>query len=365
MNVRRASHRGMTLIELLISLGAASLAAVAIFSVVIGQQRIANKQLPISEAQQNARSSLSLLRRYLRDASYGVRADAAAAGFATIGACYDTADFRLQQFNCDNVDTDNRGVAGVDRLQLAYIKPIDGNYTKDNLGTDISLFSMEQVNSLDAASVAMANHPFAVGSWLLVSGTCASTAVKTVDLLRVTGAQENPASSLKFRYIYGDTLGTTTTNCGANRYIDNMAVGQAQFIDINLIDGTLFLRTDPTIAPVDGFVVARNIDDFQVQYLLDILDQNGAPGTDGVVDTTCDDLSDVGCAGILATVRAKANRVIAVRVAIVVRTAVPDSTYLYGTPTDMVVQNHTGNGTGDGYLRWVYRTTVVLRNNQL
>lgn len=364
--MNRAQSRGVTLVELMISIGASLIASGAIMGVIGAQHKTAVRQLPIAQAHQNARASLALIRRYLRNASFGVRATTTAAGFAPVGACYNDSGFTEQQFNCDNIDPDNRGGAGVDRLQLAYIKSIPGNLTSDDLGTDVGLTAVDGVNSLDSGGTPLVNHPFTNDKWLLLSGPCEVTGTPSVDLLRVTNAVETPAASGLYRYTYADPSGGTTTACGVNAYADNSAVGLAQFVDLNVVGGVLRLRTDPRVPPAQGFVVARNVDDFQVQYLLDILDSAlPGPGTDGVFDTVCDDLSELSCAPSLATPRLKANHVIGIRVAIVVRTSTFDSAYDRGTTDNMAVQNHIGTGGGDGYSRWVYRTTVMLRNNQL
>src|SRR5437868_451911 len=65
------SAAGFTMVELLITLGVAALAVVALFAFVLGTRGVWAQQNDLAEAQEEARTAVDLITRDLRSAGYG------------------------------------------------------------------------------------------------------------------------------------------------------------------------------------------------------------------------------------------------------------------------------------------------------
>jgi hypothetical protein len=129
------------------------------------------------------------------------------------------------------------------------------------------------------------------------------------------------------------------------------------------------MRTDPRVSwdtsNTEVMVVGRGVDDLQVIYGIDTDPESTV---DGIPDIWCDEPATSSGAsacnsGLTAT--QNLNRIVAVQIAIVVRTAKYQSMYDKLDAPSMQVFDHTILDTTDGYQRWVFRTTIAFRNNSI
>ena len=360
------SQRGVTLVELLMAVIIFGAISTTIFNVMVVQQRAFADQLDYNEAQQNGRASIALLKRYLLKAGWGFHTDIAMQGAVPVGACYnsDGTGTEKQTLNCDNVDLDDDGAAGNDRLRVIHIHPTRGSISRngDHLVSGIR--------------VVPAGHPIpadlAVNDVALISGIC-NDAGPASDLLRITGLPGAGGASYEKEY-----AGYTALQSECVRYEHDdgdfhFNFGKAVVADF-FIDRTdpdhpsLRMRLDPLTPIANSMVVAHDIDDLQVQFGIDTTET-----PDGVADEWCDNIQDGACASTVAdanldgnTEREKLARTIAVRIAVVPRTRKHRPNRDWGASAqDLTIQNHTFKGDQDGYRRWIYRATIALRNKDL
>ncbi len=405
---RGARQRGFTLIELMFTLAVSTIVIGIITRVVFVQQRSFMDQISYSETQQNARASISLLKLYVRKAGWGMQADINAQGEVPLGACFDDADPTIQMLACDRADLDAEGAKdhpnGSDRLRVVSIDPNNGGFVLTPAYSPIGTLQIgvrvdpDDSSAVPASTYTNAGQPLLANDLALVSGPCDGGGLGA-DLVEIQSIGSN--ASVYYEYAYLNLLGTGSALTCATGYTSEFGIGRANVVDF-WIDRTtdpdhpiLRMRADPRQPLSDAFVVAWDIDDLQVQYLLDTTcEPAGSPECplvntpDFVWDEVCDDLTpgvddtkggcDTSANAHLQglTHRQRLSRVVGARVAIVARTrnyrtvldAFDDSSATI--PSGMAgaaltVQNHTYAGRKDGYRRWIYRATVALRNNEL
>jgi prepilin-type N-terminal cleavage/methylation domain-containing protein len=122
----RASERGLTLIEVMVSLLLSSLVIAGAYSVMLVQQRMSSQQTQIQGAQQVAWTAMELLQRDIRRAGMGFgfcRYQEASgrvnAAVVEVWRRHEAAASRLYAIEVDN----NYGNAGPDRITLAWGDP--------------------------------------------------------------------------------------------------------------------------------------------------------------------------------------------------------------------------------------------------
>ena len=385
--LHRRGERGFTLIELMLTLLLMGIVMNIIVSIVYFESRGFMKEMDFSETQQNARASIALLRRYTRLAGWGMVNGPGATGVVPFGACYDSTDPKQQTLDCDEVDSNNKGVPGTDRLRVVYMLQGDNDGTVHQQpyqalpGTNIPAgIEIDPVTTLGVAQPP--GQPLSGMPGLgLISGPCiGATGSYGADLLNLSAsAGDNGTYWDNYPYTnFAD--GTTNLACAAG-YDNGFSFGKAVVADF-YIDRTtdtdhptLRVRLDPTAALNTGYVVAYDIDDLQVRYFIDAVCTGadcGAPDDpDFVWDMVCDSFNGTdslaACeagVGPISTKRELLARTMGATVAIVARSRDYDKDEDKGTTTDIAVQNDIIKGRGDGYRRWVYRTSVLLRNNE-
>jgi len=358
-------QRGMTLIELMFAMALSLIVIAGIAQTLFFQQRAYQVQLDLGQAQQNARASMALIKHYLRLGGWGLNASHEMIGNVGVGACYDTAETAKESFDCDNVDyyaaTD---LSGVDRLRIMFMKPDNGGVIKGHLAVTNKIYAGDN----SGADPSPADHPFVVGSLALISGRCTTTGEPAIDLVKIDSAAASGSAYFEYGFTVPDRdddslscvdgyqsgyiFGAATV---ADLYVDKMG-----FFDDPPEPPVLRLRLNPEDDLRDGLPVAYNVDDFQVHYYIDTTDP-----PDETWDVECDDINNAGTCNTGLTVRENLARLVAVQVALVVRTDTFRSEWKKSNTENMTVHNHTFAGKLDGYKRWVYRTTVRLRNNAL
>jgi len=397
---------GMTLIELMLALAVSTIIVGIITRVVFVQQRSFMDQIGYSETQQNARASISLLKLYVRKAGWGMTADVNSQGVVPLGACFNDTNPMLQILDCDGIDDDAEGAKGFpngsDRLRVVSIDPNDGAFVTTLADSPVGTLRVGA--TVDANSVAIPattytdlGHPLPAPTLVVVSGLCLGAGVVAgADLLDIQGGG-GPSGNVFHDYSYLNMTGGIGLTC-ASGYASGFGSGRAQvadfWIDRSATDHPVLRMRIDRQTKAEAFVVAYDIDDLQVQYLLDTrCDPVGSSGCspvdtpDFVWDEICDNLepgfddTQGGCdssanAEVLGmTHRERLARTVGVRIAIVARTRRYNPVLDHfdnssaTIPTDasakLTVQNHTYAGRRDGYRRWIYRATVALRNNEL
>lgn len=391
-----SSQRGVTLIELMLVLGVSGIVIGVVAQVLYFQQRSFLDQLEYGEAQQNARASIALLKRYVRMAGWGMTTDPSAQGTFPIGACYKTGDTANTQTNCDNIDTDIAGGDGMDRLRVVYIQPDGGgalvNQPHQVLPGDIPAGLQMDPNPPNAALSPPPGHPL-LGGYAVISGPCIGGGFGS-DLVALGSASTDPTYYHRYDFTQVST-GTVSFSC-VNGYDNGVSFGRAVvadfFVDVSdPVVPTLRVRLDPSQDLADSHVVAHDIEDLQVSYLLDITCKEyvdtGLPSTDCPTETTpdriwdevCDNPNSInggegGCISTQAatlTAEERLQRIVAVQIGIVARSKSTDARRYKPGGTTMQLMNHTytwtpasGQTNGD-YRRWIYRTTVAVRNRGL
>lgn len=328
------SQRGLSLIELMVSIAVSGVVMTVIAGSFVSQQTVSLRQQQYSDAQQNARAALSVIQHHLREAGWGF-APYVAVGVPAVGRCMGN----LADDQCNNLDADG----SADRLQVSSLSP-DG----------FVLRSTDAQTTEGTISVAngFPGHPLDedtnVGRQLVISGPCATLADETksaADVVTITDI--SGGSGVPSVYTFDDSDQVACTGTYRENFNLGLLVRSEFYIDRSEASPRLMLENGD-IAP---HVLAYDIEDLQVQYGIDYNDLNGnAP------DIWCDDVN-VCNTGLVAP-RENQEHIVAVRVAIVARTR--DVLTGYTAPS-LTVFDHEIAGE-DGYRRWIYRTTIALRN---
>jgi prepilin-type N-terminal cleavage/methylation domain-containing protein len=384
MRRARRRARGFTLMELMVTLAVSSIVMAMITWIVYSQTRSFGDQMTYSEAQQNARASIALLKRYARNAGWGMEAGPDALGVIPFGACHqDPPNELLSTTNCNNVDIDNQGLAGTDRLRIVGMQQQNGGTVFEQpfqiTAGSIPVALLTDPETL-LALLTPAGHPYGNGELVLLSGPCKSSTAVATDLLRIDGSTGVSLTHF-FTYSYTNLfLGSTTLSCnadGSDGYDLGHSIGRALVADFFVDRASdpahpaLKLRLDPQDPLSGAFVVAHDIDDFQVQLFVDTqcTDPSCLTATDPdhVWDTVCNGPGEGFCDQAISgfTVNQILARVIGARIALVTRTRANDPRWKRTATNTITVQDNPSIGDGDGYRRWIYRATVMLRNNEL
>ena len=390
MRSRRKNERGFTLVELMLTLGVSGIVMTGIAAAFVLQHRTHVAELNYIEAQQNARASIALLKRYIRDSGWGFMPNAAAGGVnAPIGQCFacDVTDptttplaiattctgILTPQDNCDNFDPDVLGASGgpttgTDRLRVVRMRADE--FVPRN---PEAFLVAGPIPAVDTTLGGVAGHPLASPDYIVVSGECDGDAPREFghSIIEVIGDGGASGGGSDHTYNIGaDVSWGCTTGYDASFNIGRAFMADF-FIHQSDREPRLMVRLGLDEATDNFFVVAYDIEDLQAVYGVDTGDPEDATPTnpDGRValetgavdDDWCDDLTDANCADGFGSLEDRRARVQAVRVSIVARTADPNPRRT-GTDT-LIVENHNYT-VSDRRTRWIYRSTIALRNNK-
>ena len=380
----RAS-RGFTLVELMVTLLVGLTISTTFFSVLYVQNFSYIQRLDEVDAHQNARAAINVMRRYVRQAGWGLAEDPNAPSGASytvgIGKCFDDANVKLSKATCNNLASD----LGADRLRIVYIVR-DPEFTGDRpygAGDHCSTFvTTPDAGSLMAHTDVVQTTPLAVGQLAAIGGACVNKATgysSAGDAVVITG-NSGANYGCPTRYTFSRLDGGTAPGCPGG-YAKGFAFGRAVVADFFIKrDATtnnpvLMMRSDPTDASqAGGIPVAFDIEDMQVSYVIDTSANFSRAQTQ-----ECDDPRTAGGCNLNDTdgnpLRTEQlySRIIAVKISLRARTnagmvnrADPlarDAMYrLFNMGSQSQTKNPVVN-LKDGYGRWIYETTISLRNN--
>ena len=394
---RTFSSRAFTLVELLVGMAVTSILVAAFASIFSWHtvRRVYNDDQSL--AFREATAVLIELQATARAASYGMPFDADATGFDAVGACAATnADFSTYatataplQYNCSATDNDQALFAYGDPMTLAPVQ---------SLGSSVASYAPAYGNP--TTELAIGGSDLLQGStqktgsgWMFVGGICANgSATPIVNQLYIQ-SYENVAGA---NYL----VGQVTTGQGADGALPTLgcASGLAQgfrvFLStvLNFRAGTYSVKTSGQTASVamTGFTrfgrlptynvtaggSVQSIENFHVRYGFDLstpldgrldscptcLNDDPFYGEDGGPYSWCRDprAADLGgtCVlsssdGALLTSKQLRNRIVAVYFSFTVRSA-----HTYS-------KNLVPSLDADGYRRWPFSTSVLLRNRQV
>lgn len=336
MNTLIAKQRGFSLIELMVTVAVGGIVMTVVAGSFVSQQTVYLRQQQYSEAQQNARAALSIMQQLVREAGFGY-ASGVTAGAPAMGSCVSgTSDL------CNNVEADG----GSDKLLALSIEPknfvlrapaavVGGSF---KVGAGYPLIPIANATT----------KPF------VISGPCTTLSgevIQTADIVRATSVDGTKETEKTYTFDPADIQA-----CENGSYNGNHNLGlpkQSEFYIDRVTD-----PASPRLMYTDGedaHVLAHDIDDLQIQY--------GVESLDPVPETRlkwCNDLNNCP-ETLLADTRANQARVVAVHIALVARTRQPLQGY---TSQALQIYDHEIAG-GDSYRRWIYRTTIALRNLQV
>ncbi len=372
----RASQRGFTIIELIVTTAMTLVVFSSVFGAMIAQQRSYELQLDASEASQSARAAIAILKNELRMAGWGMGSSTNAT-YPAVGKCNNTAS--LDRFECNNVADFGDGTRVSDRLRIVSMRP-------DYFNRNASWTSPATIRTFVQTDYTLAQAPeMPNGALAIVNGECSNTGLEYAAMTTVSTRYSSPSHNHRYD-LTAPPAGEgypTVDGCdpgGANLestvqvsvarvvdfYIDRYEEEPRLMMNVNP-DGTL----DGNGAPAGAQVVAYNIDSLQVAYGIDLgsdLDTVPSDIPDQQVDIWCNDITDNADCNISTITTTPfstaelASRILAVQIGVVPRaeSQVHDAD---NPGPDFDVFDTTI--PGDEYRRWLFRGTVRLRNNEL
>jgi len=401
----RAQEKGFTLVELMLTVGLGSIIAGAVVGTMVTQQQGYQTALDFTEAQQNVRAALDVINHYARQAGRGFAVAGNGTGSSAvtlsgspfIGTCYSGSSHSGSglggaQDNCDNIDAD------VDRLRIAFA---DASKIYDDAAYDLSIddsageikiccdgsgselcHDSTSVGALHASTETVSSSSPIYG---LISGTCSDGSLAN-DLVLLTSASN--CSNLTSGYnTYGynsDLSGATTSSTLTCTYSSGaFRLSRAEVVDFfvdkttDSLHPTLNMNRQSAAGSSHAQIIAYDIEDIQFQYGLDtssspngILGDGGTPVWCDDLYTTSDSVGDDDCAGlgVLSSTAAYRQRVIALRMAVIVRTRHQRSRLMKHNVRVLDGATYplsSENNVRGNYRRWIFRSTVGLRNNAL
>lgn len=383
----RNSERGFSLLEVLVALVIGSVVVAGLFGTMIMQQQSYFAQMELSEASQNARAALDIIRQNLRSAGWGLIATSSAQGIPAVGTCY--ASVLTDQSTCNDLPALNANGSTIlsDRLRLVGINP-GPTFTRNTTwvsptSLQINDDTREKLNIGDLAIISgQCTAPVTAAYNGVVKVTSVSISSPTVSYTvdpNVAGYPPMACTTMGSGYAFG--LGHIV-----EFYIDRNTANPDPSAGATNIPRLMMMVNrnglDPATKqlPLEQ-VVSYDIENLQARYGLDCghvdSTQNcaaaTAPDPDDIIDkisssqTYCNDLRNTNCSTGLSDLENQ-MRVMAVQVAVVPRTRNLSRRMLNAETTTYVGATLNVYGSvmpADAYRHWIYRATVALRNNQL
>ncbi len=354
--IRRKREAGFTLIEVLATTAMAMVVFSSLFGAMIAQQRSYATQLEASEASQNARAALGILKNELRMAGWGLNGNTEAM-FPPVGTCNNP----VESEECNNLPTSGDSSRLSDRLRVVTMSPSRfDSLTSWQPGPLLRTHRKDVYESTEAPAIRE-------GELALVEGEC-------IDGTPFTGVVTISNDNVDAQYWHSYQFDPPPSGMPAppcTDFADGFRISSADVVDyyIDRSEETPRLMRHWNPGGEDGFgngtvaqVVAYGIDNLQVQYGIDVGMGLLETRPDQEIDVWCDDLTNCDTSGVSATAftaQQLAARVQAVRMAVVA--AAPTSSIAESGDFDVF----DASMTADGQRRWVYRGTVRLRNNEL
>ena len=364
------SQLGVTLVELMVTLVVASVLMSGMLFGVNEFFRQFNQQMEYATAQHTGRVVIDILRHHVRQTGWGFMIDDDAYGDVFVGTCFD--DDGNQEGDCNNVDPycedSECSESASDRLRVIF---------GDHAG--FQSYPGEEATAGGVPVSEGVSDPFPDGvndDLVFISGECKETPPQTPpdinNKLAVGGTDGGPLTGLsgtylhEFNYTPFDASGPTSCDNGYHNY----HFGRLNIVDFKIdrtdpAHPTLLMRKDPRetweLTNESVMLVGRDIEDLQLDYGID-LELAGQP-KDSIPDIWCDNPTSCGD----PPDSENHNRIVAIRIAVVVRT----STYrekrdvVDDPPPTMQVFDSVIPDVTDGYRRWIFRTTISLRNNPI
>ena len=402
----RAKQKGFTLVELMLTVGLGGIVAAAITGTMIAQQQTYHMALEFTEAQQNVRAVLDVMNHYTRQAGRGFAvagggrgsSSITLAGSPFIGSCFSGKSHTGSglggaQNNCDNVDTK------VDRLRVSFadaekiyedavydlvLDPSAGAVKICCNGSSIEYMCHNSTTdgALHASTEKISSSTPLYG---LISGTCddGNLANDLVLLTRVTNCSNLTSGYNTYTY-NSDLSGTTNSFALSCTYVSGaFNVARAEVVDFYLdrttdsLHPTLKMNRQSASGSSNAQIVAYDIEDIQFQFGIDtsknpdgILGDDGTPIWCDDLNTPADSVGDDDCAGlnVFASSLGYQQRVIALRTAVIVRTRHQRSRIIKHNVSaydGAAYPLDSENILRGNYRRWVFRSTIGLRNNAL
>jgi prepilin-type N-terminal cleavage/methylation domain-containing protein len=342
------SQRGVTLLELMFGVALSGVVMMILMQVVANQTRASLRQMGYAEAQQSARHALAFIESIVEKAGWGMVPNLALTGVVPVGRCRpESGPEDPWAFGCNNRIDDN----GSDRLGVVFMDGTSGGPADWFISQPAGAATPDVTKLIGTCEDS---------DRILVSGTCVSPAV--AFLSGFTSVANN-----------GDPCGYVDNVTVCTQYTPPYSAGRAVEVEFFVEDDAddiphLFMFYRNNNAAIDEAAgniidVASNIDDLQIRYLVDTQDAAANPAlADGAWDVAIDDIStaaNTDC-GVHANA-ACAVRVVGVQVAVVVRSALGEPGRNDAPPE---VFDHNP-GPADNVRRWVYRSTIALRNFDL
>ncbi|MDP7039220.1 MAG: PilW family protein [Myxococcota bacterium] len=401
----RAQEKGFTLVELMLTVGLGSIVAGAIVGTMVTQQQGYQTALEFTEAQQNVRAALDVINYYARQAGRGFvvagngtgSSAVTLAGSPFIGNCFlgkshSGKGLGAAQDNCDNIDTD------VDRLRIAYA---DADRIYDDAAYDLAIDTAEgtiqiccngsgselchdstSVGALHSSSETISSSAPVYG---LISGTCSDGNLAN-DLVLLTKVSNcSNLTSGYNAYVYNSDLSgqSSSTTLSCTYATGAFKLSRAEVVDFfvdkttDSLHPTLKMNRQSAVGESSAQIIAYDVEDIQFQYGIDtsknpdgILGDGGTPIWCDDLYITADSVGDDDCAGLgtFGTTLAYQQRAIALRLAVIVRTRHQRSRLMkhdvsaYDGATYPLSSENNVRGH---YRRWIFRSTIGLRNNAL
>jgi prepilin-type N-terminal cleavage/methylation domain-containing protein len=398
-------EKGFTLIELMLTVGLGSIIAGAVVGTMVTQQQGYQTALDFTEAQQNVRATLDVINHYARQAGRGFavagngRGSSAItlSGSPFIGSCFSGTshsgdNLGAAQDNCDNIDTD------VDRLRIAYA---DADRIYDDAAYDLAIDTSKGTIQIccTASGSELCHNSTSVGAlhlssetissstpvYGLISGTCSdgNLANDLVLLTEVTNCSSLVSGYNSYTYTSDLSGQSSSTTLSCTYATGAFRLARAEVVDIfvdkttDSLHPTLKMNRQSAAGATNAQIIAYDVEDIQFQYGIDTSENPDGILGDGGTPIWCDDLyitadsvGDDDCAGLgtFGTTLAYQQRILALRLAVIVRTRHQRSRLMkhnvsaYDGATYPLSSENNVRGH---YRRWIFRSTIGLRNNAL
>lgn len=363
------------MIEVLVTTAMTLAVTGSIFGAMIAQQRSYALQLDSSDASRNARAALTIIQSELRMAGWGMQGRRASA-FPPVGSCNTQLP---NNFLCNNQpDVGGDSTTLSDRLRI--ISMVPGRFDDNTIWAGPNNpRTHDQIEFL----VSEGRPPGIPDDALaLIDGQCLSPVTEpVVQLVEIDSANGAVGGFWHDYRVVAPNTEYPAPTC--DTFAPGFRMSMARVVDF-YIDRTLeedgqvvprlMMHVNPFSRDVEGDptqpeVVAYHIDSLQLEHLIDLGTDRADDTPDQIFDLACHSLVDAAeCNTAVASDIAfrpdeLASRTIAMRIGIIPRADSPS--YDPTSPDPAFGDVFDRNFPPDRFRRWVFRSTVRLRNNEI